>query len=76
MSLSNDGPANRAEEAVPRKFLEPKPRVLARGRREAGEELSAAGHVLLQATVRAIKKLAITRENAQGSGLFLQGSQA
>ena len=65
MSLSNDGPANRAEEAVPRKFLEAKPRVLARGRREAGEELSAAGHVLLQATVRAIKKLAITRENAQ-----------
>ena len=57
------------------KFLKAESRILALCGRAAGYELSGKDHVLQQPTFPTLKQLAITREDAQGSGLFLQGNK-
>jgi hypothetical protein len=69
--LSNYRVACRTAETVLGKFLKAKAGILANGKRAAGYELSGKSHVLQQSTFRALKQLAIIRENAQRSSLFL-----
>ena len=61
---------------VLRKFLKAQSRILALCGRAAGYELSGKDHVFQQPAFPTLKQLAITREDAQGSRLFLQRNQA
>ena len=61
---------------VLRKFLKADSRIMTQGLRAAGYEMSGKGHILQQSTFPALKQLAIIRENAQGSRLFLHRNQA
>jgi len=68
------GSACRTTETVSGKFLKAKSCILAFAGQTAGYQLSGTEYIFLQATVRALKKVSVPRENTQGTGLFLQGS--
>jgi len=59
---------------VLREFLKAESRILALGGRAPSNKLAGKGNVLQQSTVWALKKVAITREKPQQTGLFLQGN--
>src|SRR3990172_5250742 len=58
------------------KFLKAESGVPTMGCRTTGDKLSGNDHVLKQPAFLALNQLAITRENAQGAGLFLDDNQA